>query len=48
VPAAVKPDTDVVGDVELVKVTAAGLPAAASHVPVPVAAIVAVEYWQVD
>lgn len=42
------PDTDVTGDDELVKVTTAGLPAAPLHIPVPAAAIVAVEYWQVD
>ena len=41
------PDTDDTGDVGLAKVTTAGLPAAALHVPVPDAAIVAVEYWQV-
>jgi hypothetical protein len=38
VPAAVNPDTVVVGDVLLTYVSAAGLPAARDHVPVPVAA----------
>ena len=47
VPAAVKPETDVVGDVVLTKDTAAGFDAAAVHVPVPVAANAVVEYWQI-
>jgi hypothetical protein len=47
VPTAVSPDTDVVGDVAFENVTTDGLPGAAIHVPVPTAAIVAVEYWQV-
>ena len=34
----------VVGDVALVNVTVAGLPASAVHVPVPVAAMTVVEY----
>ena len=46
VPAAVKPDTVVVGDEALAKVTVAGLPAVAVHVPLPVAAITVVVYWQ--
>ena len=45
-PAAVKPDTDVVGEVVLTKVTTAGFDAAMVHVPVPVAVIEVVEYWQ--
>ena len=44
VPAAVKPETDVVGDVVLTKDTATGFDAAAVHVPVPVAANAVVEY----
>ena len=47
VPDAVKPVTADVGDVLFAKVTTAGLPASAVHVPVPVPAMVAVEYWQV-
>ena len=47
VPAAVKPETDVVGDVVLTKDTEAGFDAAAVHVPVPVAANTVVEYWQI-
>ena len=43
-PGSANPDTDVVGDAGVVKVTVAGLVGAASHVPVPTAAIVAVEY----
>jgi len=46
VPAAVKPETDVVGDVVLAKVTTVGFEAAVVHVPVPIAAIAVVEYWQ--
>jgi hypothetical protein len=45
-PAAVKPDTEVVARVAFVKVNTAGLAAAAVQAPVPVAVIVAVEYWQ--
>ena len=43
-PAAVKPETDVVGDVVLTKLTVAGFAAAAVHVPVPVAANDVFEY----
>ena len=46
VPEAVKPETDVVGDVVLTKLTVAGFAAAVVHVPVPVAVIVADVYWQ--
>jgi hypothetical protein len=37
----------VVAEVEDVKVVVAGLLLRAVHVPIPVAAIVAVEYWQI-
>ena len=46
VPAEVKPDTDVVGDVVLTKLTDAGFDAAAVHVPAPVAVIATEVYWQ--
>ena len=46
VPGAVKPETDVVGDVVLTKVTTTGFDAAVVHVPVPVAVMAVVEYWQ--
>jgi hypothetical protein len=45
-PTTVKPDKEVVGDVVLTKVTTAGFDAAVVHVPVPVAVIAVVEYWQ--
>ena len=47
VPADANPDTDVVGDVLLTKLNVAGFDAAAVHVPVPVAVIVTVVYWQI-
>jgi hypothetical protein len=43
-PAVEKPETDVVGEVVLTKVTTAGFDAALVQVPVPVAVIVLVEY----
>ena len=43
-PAAVKPETDVLGDVVLNIVTTAGFDAEVVHVPVPVAVIAVVEY----
>ena len=46
VPAVVKPDTVVVGDVALVKVTVAGFPALAVHEPFPVAAMTVEVFWQ--
>ena len=46
VPAVVKPETEVVGDMVLTKLITAGFDAAAVHVPVPVAVIEVVEYWQ--
>ena len=45
-PGRVNPETVLVGEVGEVKVTVAGLPAAALQVPVPVAAIVAVVFGQ--
>ena len=45
-PAVVKPDTEVVDEVVLIKLTMAGFDAAVVHVPVPVAVIEVVEYWQ--
>ena len=42
----VNPDTDVVGDIVLTKLTTAGFDKAAVHVPAPVAVIVVLEYWQ--
>ena len=47
VPAAVKPETDVVADVVLTKFTVAGFATSAVHVPVPVATNDVVEYWQI-
>ena len=44
VPATVKPLIDVVGDVGATNAVIAGLLTIAVHVPIPVAAIVAVEY----
>jgi hypothetical protein len=44
VPAAVNPDTEVVGDVVLAKLTVAGFAAVAVQVPVPIAVIVAEVY----
>ena len=46
-PANVNPLIVAVGEVTVVMVVVAGLVIDAVHVPVPVAAIVAVEYWQV-
>ena len=46
VPAVIKPETNVVGDVLLTIVTTAGFDAAEVHVPVPLAVIAVVEYWQ--
>jgi hypothetical protein len=46
VPAAEKPETDVVGDVLLTKLTVAGFDAAVVHVPVPDAANDVAENWQ--
>jgi hypothetical protein len=45
-PDAVKPETEVVGDVLLTKDTTAGFNAALVHVPVPVAANDVAENWQ--
>ena len=42
-PGSVKPVISVVGDVGVTMTVVAGLPAKAVHVPVPVAAILAVE-----
>jgi hypothetical protein len=44
VPGVVKPETDVVGEIVLTKVTTAGFDAAVVHVPEPVAVIAVVEY----
>ena len=41
-----KPETDVTGDEVLTKFMTAGLAASAVHIPVPVAAMTVVEYWQ--
>jgi hypothetical protein len=43
----VNPLIDVVGEVGVAITVGAGLPGSTVHVPVPEAAIIAVEYWQV-